>query len=74
MCCAYFDCLGERYCTANVHHLLHFADSVRNLGPLFGYTAFPFEDTNASLAAIAQALASTVQVLSAVQLSGEALI
>ena len=39
-------CVGERYYTANVHHLLHFADSVRNLGPLWAHSAFPFEDTN----------------------------
>lgn len=37
---------GERYYTANVHMLLHFADSVRNLGPLWAHSAFPFEDTN----------------------------
>ena len=39
-------CAGERYYTAHVHHLLHFADSVRNLGPLRAHSAFPFEDTN----------------------------
>lgn len=38
--------LGERYCTANVHLLLHMAESVRQLGPLWCNSAFPFEDTN----------------------------
>ena len=37
---------GERYCTANVHILRHFADSVRNMGPLWAHSTFPFEDAN----------------------------
>ena len=38
--------VGERYCTANVHMLLHLPDSVRNLGPLWAHSAFPFEGMN----------------------------
>ena len=38
--------IGDRYCTANVHMLLHFADAVRNLGPLYVHSAFPFESMN----------------------------
>lgn len=38
--------IGERYYTANVHQLLHLADSVRYLGPLWVHSTFPFEDTN----------------------------
>ena len=38
--------VGERYYTANVHQLLHLADSVRYLGPLWAHSTFPFEDTN----------------------------
>lgn len=44
--CALIFFIGDRYCTANVHQLLHFADSVRNLGPLWAHSSFPFEDTN----------------------------
>jgi hypothetical protein len=39
-------CLGERYYVANVHMLLHFSDSVQNLGPLWAHSTFPFEDAN----------------------------
>ena len=35
--------LGERYYAANVHN---YADSVRNLGPLWAHSTFPFEDAN----------------------------
>lgn len=42
----YINSLDERYLTANIHQLLHFADSVRSLGPLWAHSAFPFEDTN----------------------------
>ena len=38
--------VGDRYCTANVPMLLHFADAVRNLGPLYVHSAFPFEGMN----------------------------
>ena len=37
---------GERHYTAKVHLLLHFANSVRDLGPLWAHSAFPFDDTN----------------------------
>ena len=45
-CVSYCYKTGERYCTANVHMLRHFSDSVRHLGPLWCHSAFPFEDTN----------------------------
>ena len=38
--------LGKRYRSANIHILLHFADSVRHLGTLWAHSAFPFEDSN----------------------------
>ena len=38
--------VGERYYSANVHQLLHFCDSVRNLGPLWAHSTFPFEHMN----------------------------
>ena len=40
---------GERYMTAVVHQLLHLPDVVRNLGPLWVYSCFAFEDTNGKL-------------------------
>ena len=40
---------GERYLTINVHSLLHLCDTVRDLGPLWANSCFPFEDANGSL-------------------------
>lgn len=37
---------GERFCTLNIHQLLHFADAVHYLGPLWVHSTFPFEDMN----------------------------
>ena len=34
---------------ANVHQLLHLADCVRNLGPLWSYSCFMFESLNGKL-------------------------
>ena len=35
--------------TINVHSLLHLADGVRNLGPLWTHSCFPFESYNGNL-------------------------
>lgn len=40
---------GERYETANVHLLVHLADSVKALGPLWTHSCFHFEDKNGYL-------------------------
>ncbi|XP_070408783.1 uncharacterized protein [Nothobranchius furzeri] len=40
---------GDRYETANVHLLVHLADSVRALGPLWTHSCFHFEDKNGYL-------------------------
>lgn len=40
---------GKRYETANVHLLVHLADSVRALGPLWTHSCFHFEDKNGYL-------------------------
>ena len=37
---------GEHYELANVHQLLHLVDCVRELGPLWATSCFPFEDKN----------------------------
>lgn len=39
----------ERYTTLNMHLLLHIPDNVRNLGPLWAFSCFPFEDANGYL-------------------------
>lgn len=37
---------GIEFCSINVHVLLHLADCVHELGPLWTYTCFPFENLN----------------------------
>lgn len=44
-----FHHLGERYCLTCVHMLLHLTDAVRNLGPLWATSCFPFESMNGQL-------------------------
>ena len=34
------------YMVANIYHLLHLCDNVKNLGPLWTNSCFPFEDEN----------------------------
>ena len=38
--------VGERNMSANVHGLLHLPDVVKNLGPLWSHSCFPFESAN----------------------------
>ncbi|XP_067649897.1 uncharacterized protein [Haliotis asinina] len=40
---------GESVMTLNVHQLLHLPDNVLNLGPLWCFSCFPFEDANGFL-------------------------
>ena len=44
--CVYAD---ERYVTMNIHGLLHLPEVVRNLGPLWAHSCFPFESANGDL-------------------------
>ena len=45
--CALFPSLyEERFTTMNIHQLLHLSDDVRELGPLYTHSCFPFEDKN----------------------------
>jgi len=37
---------GEQHMTMNVHNLLHLPQVVRNLGPLWSHSCFPFESAN----------------------------
>ena len=39
----------KRFMTLNFHLLLHLPDNVRQLGPLWAYSCFPFEDANGFL-------------------------
>ena len=49
-CCKYFQTLyGQRFYTLNVHNLLHLVDCVRDLGPLYVFSCFSFEDKNGFL-------------------------
>ena len=48
--CKYFETLyGQRFYTLNVHNLLHLVDCVRDLGPLYIFSCFSFEDKNGFL-------------------------
>lgn len=48
--CADFECLYEKcFMTLNIHQLVHLADSVRALGPLYTHSCFSFEDKNGFL-------------------------
>lgn len=40
---------GERYLTLNMHSLIHLPQCVEDLGPLWVYSCFPFEDANGTL-------------------------
>lgn len=40
---------GLGYMSCNVHSLLHLADLVRDFGPLWVFTCFPFENANGIL-------------------------
>lgn len=43
------DLYEDRCMTLNLHLLLHLPGNVRNLGPLWAYSCFPFEDANGYL-------------------------
>ena len=40
---------GERYLTLNMHSLLHLPECVEDLGPLWVYSCFPYENANGLL-------------------------
>lgn len=45
-CKSFSNLYGDRYCTMNVHQLLHLTENVKDLGPLYTHSCFPFEDKN----------------------------
>ena len=40
---------GDRYMTCNVHQLLHLPEMVHQMGPLWAYSCFSFENANGSV-------------------------
>ena len=48
-CIMFAPLYGDRYQTSNIHSLLHLADNVRELGPLWTHSCFHFEDKNGFL-------------------------
>lgn len=48
-CCMFAALYGERYMTCNVHQLLHLSNMVRDMGPLWCYSCFSFENANGVL-------------------------
>ena len=48
-CKSFSNLYQPRFYTLNVHQLLHLVDDVRDLGPLYTYSCFAFEDKNGFL-------------------------
>ena len=40
----YLYIIDEQHMTINLHSLLHLSDNVRELGPLWSHSCFPFEN------------------------------
>lgn len=43
------DLYGEKYMVYNIHLLFHLVDSVRNFGPLWNFSLYPYENLNGCL-------------------------
>ena len=48
-CCLFAALYGDRYMTCNVHQLLHLPEMVRQMGPLWAYSCFSFENANGNI-------------------------
>lgn len=48
-CCLFAALYGDRYMTCNVHQLLHLPKLVWDMGPMWCYSCFPFENANGVL-------------------------
>ena len=46
---AYPHFVGERNILPNVHSLLHLPEAVKDLGPLWAHSCFPYESANGDL-------------------------
>lgn len=69
-CCLFAALYGERYMTCNIHQLLHLSRMVYDMGPLWAYSCFPFENANGVLMklyhgtqCIDQQIAKTVSIM-----------
>lgn len=61
---------SEQYLTANLHSLLHMPEDVRNLGPLWTHSTFPFESLNGDLLKLFHGTQNIVfQIVSAVNIN-----
>ncbi|XP_028518623.1 uncharacterized protein LOC110251203 [Exaiptasia diaphana] len=61
---------SERYQTANLHALLHLGEDVRNLGPLWTHSTFPFESLNGEILKLFHGSQNIVfQIVSAVNIN-----
>lgn len=61
---------SERYQTANWHSLLQMPEDVRNLGPLWTHSTFPFENLNGELLKLFHGTQNIVfQIVSAVNIN-----
>ncbi|XP_069103099.1 uncharacterized protein [Argopecten irradians] len=49
LCCLFAALYGERYMTCIIHQLLHLSRMVYDMGPLWVYSCFPFENANGVL-------------------------
>ena len=62
----------ERFCTLNVHQLLHLVDNVRHLEPLYPHSCFTYEDKNGFVLKLSHGNQSIDnQILSAISLTQE---
>ncbi|KAF4525461.1 hypothetical protein B566_EDAN004873, partial [Ephemera danica] len=57
----YEDLYGLKFMSANLHALLHLADCVRKLGPLWVTSCFPFEDLNGKMTRLVHGTRSAEQ-------------
>ena len=48
-CCVFAALYGDRYMTCNVHQLLHLPEMVVQMGPLWAYSCFSFENANGNV-------------------------
>ena len=70
-CVTFSKLYSKRYQTANLHSLLHMAEDVRNLGPLWTHSTFPFENLNGELLKLFHGTQNIVfQIVSAVNING----
>ena len=59
---------GKNNCTLNIHNVSHLTQYVKQLGPLWAYSCFPFEDMNGTLIKLVHGTGDVcVQILWSIQ-------